>query len=179
LLVGGFVTFDVTNFLISLAAALAADAAMTPGVDLFVGQGSEAAAQKGGATAFTVLLPYPGGAPDIFPGVERAYTVSVQARTTSVAKQEAGGAMAAQQAADRLHAACFDDLGDDAGGDLPRHLWRIAAKKLVDGAIAADTDGDYEVRSLICKQTPGVIGVDALGRALVVFNMEVRAARAS
>jgi hypothetical protein len=151
---------DVTNFLISLAAAIATDAGLTLGTNLFVGQGEIAAS----TAAVCTLTPY--GAPS--PNEQGGGGVHGQAVQLAAV---AGSSEAALAAAELAYRALLDER------DLPNVPRAIPAKKKVLGQVAADADlpDGYILAGLAFAQEPAVTGRDpSTGRYRAVFNMELR-----
>lgn len=152
------------NFLLSLAVALGAacEPALTVGTEVFVQ--SKVEAGTGSEAPYVVLRNYGGGAPDPMRPIP---TMSVQIMATAKTRT------AAQDLAEKIYEACFDDE-EGTQGDLPRHHWTIAGMKIVNNAVAADAGTSYEVLLMTPSQQPYALEVDDKGRHQAVFNFDVR-----
>jgi hypothetical protein len=153
---------EVTKFLVSLTAAIAAAAdlefAGTPR-EIWAGNAIEDAC----AEAYSVIRTY--GAPSQAEFTRRP-TISVQIDTRS--KDDA----AAVEQAWKIHESLLD------GRQHPKANWRIAGKQIdADGNVVDDAGGDWVVRMITLLNGPGVVGKDEAGRAFAPFNIEVQFVR--
>ncbi len=151
---------DPNNFLISLAAAMAAAAGVeltgTPR-GLWVHEADEAAA----AAVYTVLRIYGGAETASFSGHRRG-SLSIQRDTRGM------DAQAVLAGATALHETLLD------AEQRPRMHWTIAGKRFAgDGTIEADPDGNWTIRQVRLVALPGIVGRDEAGRWIASANMDV------
>jgi hypothetical protein len=174
---------DLTNFLLSLATAMAALATselcpVEVGDQLWILQAREAAAgagKGGGADVVSVLRVYGGPQPE---GLRRIEQVSIQCMTTG-----ASGARALSRAS-QLYGTLYQ-ADEESGEESPRHAWAFDGKRIgADGSVAEDLaseggagnvgEGRGWVVDLAQPQSPpGLVGVDPQGRQNIVFNFDV------
>jgi len=154
---------DVPNFVLSLAAAIAAAAGLTLGRDLFAHQ----AYDKTAGPVFTVLRVYGGPSFATFAGNRRG-SASVQVDTRGL-RSEPVLAQGYQ-----VYEALLDDQ------DRPRMHWVVPGKVLDDsGAVADDVGGDWEVRAVrFVSGVPGITGRDEDKRYQGAFSFDVEFDRA-
>lgn len=157
---------NISNFLLSLAAALADAAGITIGTadaQLWVNQALEGTAMAAGQP-YSVLNCYGGTAPnDLQPIPEIAVQVMSQGKNAGATLTLAGS----------IYAALYEN---DEGEPRPRNSWAIDAKAIgSDGSLARDPTMPYgwNVRLIVPGPPPGRLGMDERGRSLVSFNFEV------
>ncbi len=172
---------DTTNFLLSLASALASLAPTvftlgggvggTTAGNLYVLTAVEAKALN----PYIVLRPFGGPPPSELLPIDQ---ISVQAMTN--AKNQTVGLQLARKFYELFYHA------DAQGNKRPRAAWVIPALKPGDdGALIADPDlsaggGGYEVRVLVMGSPPGLIGRDPqTGDFAMGFNFDVKYSLAS
>ena len=155
-------SFNPTNLLLSLATAMATASDCTLGVDLFIHQ----LPPEVPATGASVLRVY--GGPE--PGELRPVpVVSVQCMTHCL---DAGAGMALAM---RLYASLYDQVSG-----RPRQTWAVPAKRFngTTWAVEDDVDfpgaGGWDVRLVVLRQPPGLVGRDDAGRWQIPFNFDVR-----
>ncbi len=147
---------DLNNFLLSLANAVADEADLTLGRELFFLQAKELPTPP---AAWAVLRPYGGQPPNMMLPVAAA---NVQVMAVSLQPELAMG----------LAQKLFDALHDQDG--LPRHHWVIAGKVWADDSLQ-DDEVDYTVRLVTFLQSAtGLDRVDDNGRQMAVFNFNIR-----
>lgn len=164
-------TTAVDKFLLSLAYAVAS--ATSPALEIAANAGRAMwvhNAIEGQTTAtYTVLRIYPGGTDDGAFANARVLAVNVQADTRGA------DAEAVLLQAWAVHEALKDNQG------RPQMHWQIAGKQFNagTGAIEADADGGWEVRTVRFRGTPGVIGRDEEQRSIATANYQIEFKRAA
>lgn len=161
---------NVNNFLLSLAAAIAAET----GLELENAPRSmwvHDAIEGFSTSCYSVLRIYAASEPGSFAAM-RIARVSVQHDTRGT---DSPSSLAQ---AWRIHEALLDDEG------RPRMHWHLAGKALADGgndaggSIIADADGGWDVHQLRFIGAPGVVGRDEQGRWIATGNVEMEFERA-
>jgi len=160
---------DFANFMLSLTAFVSDKAKLTLGKDIWSLQADEATAKNVNASAYAVLVNYPGSPPEELIVVQRP-AIQVMVTSTSV--------RAAQTLASRIYAALYekDPDGDGGDGDRPIHDFVLPAKAMVNGKVVDDVNvpEGYWVHQAIIQQSPGLVGVDSYQRNKVSFNFDIR-----
>jgi hypothetical protein len=168
---------EINNFLLSLAAAIAAATSPAP---LHMKQDKDDATaaalwihnaeESKSAPVYTVLRIYGGTDDGNFPGA-RVLSALVQADTRG--RNDDGGVIAQAWA---VH----DSLRRSDGA--PQMHWAVPGKAFdADGAIIddpADPNGDWEVRIVKFNGAPGIVGVDEAKRSIATANYEIEFQRA-
>jgi hypothetical protein len=149
---------DRNNFILSLAAAIAADAGLALGGQLFAFELVEPAAPTDSDPPRSVLRPYPGSPENNFDGVPQ---IALQVMTVG---------MSARATMEQAYA-IYNALHDGAG--RPRCHWTFAGKAIVAGGVT-DDQTSWHVRNISFLQTPGFVGRDERGRWSVPFNIDIR-----
>jgi hypothetical protein len=159
------VTLDITNFLLSLAAAIGPAADAAPGIALWVHQAPERVTNADSTAAYAVLQPYTGPRPN--PQL-RVHHLAIQCMAQSKSSAQA------LSLANRLYEAlCEDESSANGGLPWPRSHWEIQGKKL-QGAELVDDEVMYLIRTILLLAPPGIIGRDESGRWMASFNFEAR-----
>lgn len=147
---------DWNNFLLSLAAQMAADCELTLGETLTVHQADEKFASV--ATAYSTLRMYAGGtASRMIQSPEAAIQIDTRGKIQASVLEQAN--------------TLYDWLLDD--NFVPRGQFALAGKKVVAGEVADDTIS-YEIHLFRPGPRPGVVGLDENKRSIAPFNFDVR-----
>lgn len=166
-------TLDVTNFLLSLAAAMAGGVVpntptIAQGVNLFVDDVPEGA--PGVSEPYSVLRQYGGPPPEEMWHVEK---FSIQVETTG--KNATAVRRQIRQLFESLYEPATDTDAESDAERVPRNHWQIPAKALIGTAVVDDPNiAGYEIRYVDPKQPPGVVARDEPGRWKAVFNFDLR-----
>jgi hypothetical protein len=156
---------DITNFLLSLAAAIGPTAGAALGEALWVQQAPERVTKADNTGAYAVLQIYGGARPNPQLRVNH-FSIQCMAQSKSSALALALG--------NRLYESlCEDEASGNGGLPWPRSHWEIQGKKLQDGTLV-DDDVTYLIRTIILLAPPGIIGRDDSGRWMASFNFEAR-----
>lgn len=161
---------EINNFLLSLAAAIAAAASLSindPPRAIWTTEAVEGKTSAGvelTAAVYTVIRLTGGDEPPVFKNA-RHLSISVQADTRGMESQ----AVLAQAWA--VHESMIDANGQSRMG------WTLAGKKFnaTTGAIEADAAGNWYVRTInFIGGPPGVRGRDADGQWFATGNLDIR-----
>ena len=153
---------NLTNLMLSIAAAIAADAGCTLGTDLFVG-GSPAS----GAAAYSVFNLLAGPQPG-----ELYRVPEISSQLMAIAASSATALDQANRIYESLHTPGTPGSGL---GSRPRSMWSVPGQRVnAAGVIEADPAvAIWDVRLLVLRNTPGTLGRDKDGLWRAAFNFDV------
>jgi hypothetical protein len=155
---------SLSNFVLSIAAALAGEAGVQFGGSNAVLFAFHAVEENAAASGYAVLRTYPGSRPS---PVLRRPMASLQ--LMAMAKTD----RAAIDLAEKFFALLW--VSANGGGKHARTMWTVPGKR-ISGAGAVETDGtvSYLVRYVAPIHEPGVLGTDEKGRRMAAFNCDVQ-----